>query len=391
MTTAEIALYSFFFLLLSWGSKRLPFIPLLCLLLGVIWGLFGKHLDLSVIQTTAKIALIFFLFVDGARLHFPKIFHFQSLRLPTIGTVVTLLLGMGLLLFFFPLTWKEALIVTLPLLAIDGRMTTPAFQQGVPPRVSEMLKTEGGITSLIAFFLLSLVHLDHPFHFFIGIFFPLIAGGTLGYLSGVVGKTALDFGWADRPLFKGALFLLPFALFSFCELFHANGLIGVIAGGMTFGHTARPLCDSLFDLSRRQGSYLIFLLLIFFGTFSLHLLSSTLTFSLLLFAVLFLFGVRFLAVLISFQKSAFQWKTLGYFTFFNPKGLIPIAAALLFTEYFTFSNENLMLAIVLTTTFLSLLIHPLFAYPVALSYARAIRPYRAHIEHLPTVSLPNKI
>lgn len=388
MTTVEIALFSFFFLLLSWGSKRLPFIPLLCLLLGVIWGLFGKHLNLSVIQMTAKIALIFFLFVDGARLHFPKIFHFQSLRLPTIGSVVTLLLGMGLLLFFFPLTWKEAFVVTLPLLAIDGRMTTSAFELGVPSRVSEMLKTEGGITSLIAFFLLSLASLDHPFHFFIGIFFPLIAGGVLGYLFGVVGKTALDFGWADRPLFKGALFLLPFALFSFCELFHANGLIGVIAGGMTFGHTARPLCDSLFDVSRRQGSYLIYLLLIFFGTFSLHILSSQLTFSLILFAFLFLFAIRFLSVLISFQKTKYQWKTLGYLTFFNPKGLIPLATTLLFTEYFSFPNENLMLSIVLTTTFFSLLIHPLFAHPVALSYAHGIRPFRASPEHLPTVSLP---
>lgn len=388
MTIPDIALYSFFFLLISWGSKRLPFIPLLCVLLGIAWGLVGKHLDLTTLQMTAKIALIFFLFVDGARLHFPKIVHFQSLRLPTVGTLVTLILGMGLLLFFFPLTWKEAFVVILPLLTIDGRMTTPAFQKGVPPRVSEMLQTEGGITSLLAFFLLSLVVLPHPFHFFIGIFFPLIAGGVLGYLCGVVGKTALDFGWADRPLFKGALFLVPFAIFAFCDLFHANGFIGVIAAGITFGHTARVLCDSLFDLSRRQGSYLIYLLLIFFGTFSLHILSTTFTFSFILFSLLFLFGVRFLSVLISFQKSSFQWKTLAYFTFFNPKGLIPIAAALLFTEYFSFPNENLMLGIVLSTTFFSLLIHPLFAHPFALSYAHAIHPFRASIEHLPTISLP---
>lgn len=388
MSISDIALYTFFILLLSWGSKRLPFIPLLCVLLGIVWGFFGKHLDIGTLQICAKIALIFFLFVDGAKLHFPKIFHFQSIRLPTVGIVVTFILGMGLLLFIFPLTWKEAFVVLLPLLSIDGRMTLPAFQRSVPARVSQMLSVEGGMTSLLVFFLLSLVHLSHPFHFIIGIFFPLIVGGVLGYLCGVVGKTALDFGWAENHLFRGALFLIPFAIFAFCELFHGNGFIGVIVAGLVFGHTARPLCNTLFDFSRRQGPILIYLLLIFFGTFSLHILSSTFTFSLILFALLFLFGVRFLSVLISFQKSPFQWKTLAYLTFFNPKGLIPIATALLFTDYFAFPNEHLMLSIVLTTTFFSLLIHPLFAYSVATSYAYAIRSFRGSIELLPTISIP---
>lgn len=388
MTIPDIVLYSFFFLFLSWGSKRLPFLPLLCVLLGVVWGFFGKHLDLTSLQITAKVALIFFLFVDGARLHFPKIIHFQSVCLPAIGTLISLILGVGTLLFFFSLTWKEALVVIFPLLAIDSRMVAPAFQKGVPPRISEMLHIEGGMTTLFAFFLLSLISLPYPFHFITGIFFPLIAGGALGYLCGVLGKGALNYGWADRTLFKGALFLIPFAIFAFCELFHANGFIGVIGAAVAFGHTARSLCDSLFDLSRRQGSYLTFLLLIFFGTFSLHILSTTFTFSLILFSFIFLFAIRFLAVLISFQKSSFQWKTLGYFTFFNPKGLIPIAASLLFTEYFSYPNEHLILSLVLSTTFLSLLIHTLFARPLALTYAHAIHPFRESIEHLPTIPLP---
>lgn len=388
MTISAIALYSFFFLLLSWGSKKLPFIPLLCLLLGMIWGFFGKHFDLVTAQMAAKIALIFFLFVDGAKLHLPKMLHFQSVRLPTIGALFTLILGMGLLLFLFPLTWKEAFVIILPLIAVDGRMTTPAFQKGVPSRVSGMLQIEGGMTSLLAFFLLSLAYLEHPFHFFIGIFFPLIAGGGLGYLFSIVGKTAFDFGWADRSLFRGALFLIPFGIFAFCDLFHANGFIGVIAAGITFGHTARPLCDSLFDLARRQGSYLIYLLLIFFGLFSLPILSTNFTFTLVIFSFLFLFVVRFLSILISFQKSSFQWKTVGYFTFFNPKGLIPIATTLLFTEFFSFPHESQILSIVFFTTFFSLFIHPLFAHPVSSLYSHAISPFKDSIEHLPTIAFP---
>lgn len=388
MTLADIALYSFFFLILSWGSKRLPFIPLLCLLLGIIWGFFGSCPDKTTLQFVATIALVFFLFVEGAKLHIPKILHYQSIRLPTIGLLVTLVLGVGLIKFLFPLSLKEAFIVTLPLLALDGKVISPAFSSYLPPRITQMLNVEGSFTTLFAFFILSLIHLSHPFHFFLGVFFPLIAGSVLGYICGLVGKTALECGWAQNDLFRGAFFLIPFAIFSFCELFHSNGFIGVIAAGVTFGHTGRFLCDSLFDLSRRQAPYLFYLLLIFFGIFSLHILSTMMTFTLIFFALAFLFGVRFLAVLISFQKSQFQWKTLGYFTFFSPKGLIPIAAAFLSTEFFSFTNEGLMLSIVLATTLFSLLLHPLFAYPVAMSYAQRIHRYPKAPEHFPTVSLP---
>ena len=388
MTLSDIALYSFFFLILSWGSRRLPFIPLLCLLLGIIWGFLDTRPDITTLQFTAKIALIFFLFVDGVKLHIPKILHYQSIRLPTIGLLVTLLLGVGLLKLLFPLSLKEAFVVTLPLLAIDGKVVAPAFSSYLPSRITQMLNVEGAFTSIFAFFLLSLVHLPHPFHFFIGIFFPLIAGSILGYICGLVGKTALECGWAQNNLFRGAFFLIPFAIFAFCDLFNANGFIGVIAAGVTLGHTARILCDSLFDLSRRQAPYLFYLLLIFFGTLSLHILSKTITFTLIFFAIAFLMIIRFLVVLISFQKSRFQWKTVGYFTFFSPKGLIPIATAFLFTEYLSFPNENLMLSIVLTTTFFSLLIHPLFAYPVATSYADGIHRYPHAPEHFPTVDLP---
>ncbi len=388
MSINEIALYSFFFLILSWGSKRLPFIPLLCLLMGIVSGALGAKPDLETLQLTAKIALTFFLFVDGAKLHIPKILHYQSVRLPTIGILITLILGMGLVKIFFPLTLQEAFVVTLPLLALDGKVVPPAFSSLLPPRISQMLNVEGAFTGIFAFFILSLVHLPHPFHFFIGIFFPIIAGSVVGYICGLVGKTAQECGWAENHLFRGAFFLIPFAIFSFCDLFHANGFIGVIAAGLTFGHTTRSLCDSFFDLSRRQAPFLFYLLLIFFGGFSLHILPSALTITLIFFAIIFLAVVRFFAVFISFQKSGFQWKTLGYFTFFSPKGLIPIATTLLFTEYFSFPNESLMLSIVLTTTLFSLLIHSLFAYPVSMTYAGSIRHYPDAPEHLPTISLP---
>ena len=118
------------------------------------------------------------------------------------------------------------------------------------------------------------------------------------------------------------------------------------------------------------------------------MLSQTLTLPLILFALIFLFGVRFIAVLASFIKTPYRWKTIGYFTFMSPKGLIPIATTMLFTEYYTFPAQNLMLQIVVTTLFFSLLIHPLFARPVVHAFGNSLNQRTDSAEYLPTVSLP---
>ncbi|MCB1085067.1 MAG: cation:proton antiporter [Chlamydiia bacterium] len=383
-----IALYAFFFILIGWGSKRLPFIPLLCVIFGIVWGIFGEVHSRALLKNLAIVSVIFFLFIDALRLHIKKVVHYHSLRLPTIGLITTLALGVLAVKLFFPLSIEEAFVVVLPLLAIDRKIVMPAFSKRVPQRVSQMLNVECSLTSLIAFFFLSIMHLSHPFHFFVGIVFPLIAGGALGYVFGLIGRAAEENGWAERHLFQGALFLIPFAVFAFCLLFRSNGYIGVISCGIVFGNTARPLCRSLFDLSHRQAAYLFYLLLVLFGTYSFHILSFSMTPRLLIFALLFLVVIRFLAVLISFQKAPYQWKTLGFSTFFAPKGLIPIALALLFTDYFSYPNETLMLSIVLTTTFFSLLLHPLFAHPVAEAYSGAINRSKSAYEHLPIIPLP---
>jgi NhaP-type Na+/H+ or K+/H+ antiporter len=376
MTIQEIALYSFFFIIISWGSKRVSFLPFLCLLLGMVWGFLGHHPRLEIIQLTAKIALVYFLFLDSSRLHFPKVLHYQSIRLPTIGFLITLILGIVLVQILFPFSIKESCFLLMPLLALDAKVSAPALASFVPPRISQMFNVEGSLTSIFAFFFLSIAYLHRPLHFFISI----AAGVALGYISGFVGKVALKCGWATQAFFRGALILLPFAIFACCELFHSSGFIGVIAAGVTFGHSARLLCDTLFDFSRRQGLILFYLLIIFFGS---QIVFIKVTVEMIVFALLFLFGVRFFAVFFSLIPKRFQWKTLFYFTFFAPKGLVPIAALFLF-----FSSENLMMNITLTTILCSLFLHSLFAYPIAHAYGQAMKKYPDTFERLPTIIFP---
>ena len=390
-----LSIFCFFFLFLSWTSKKLQktlgLFPLIALLFGIIWALLFNSPSKSTIQLIARVGLIFFLFVDSSRIHLPKVFHYHNLstRLFSIGFVLTLGLTTLLGHLLFPLAWKEAFILALPLAAVDMKITAPfSTFPLIPSRVSQTLNIEASVSGLLAIFFLSILLIPHPFHFFIGIFFALILGKGVGFICGRLSLLAIDFGWAKSFFLRGAVFLIPFAVYGLCKMLSTYGLIGVLAAGLAFGHSARRLCDSLFDFSRKEGQLFFYLLLIYFGIFVYSTLSQNLSFPMIGFALMMLFVVRFIAVFFSTLGTGLQWKTRFFFTFFAPKGLISLAVSLFFLESGRLLAHSLVLDLLVTTILLSILLHTLFAYPLAFWYGHSVQKTRGKEEFLPIVSLP---
>lgn len=390
-----VSIFGFFFLFLSWTSNRLQrtlgLFPLIALLFGMAWALFSVGPSKHTIQMIAQVGLIFFLFVDSSRLHLPKVFHYHGLstRLFSFGFLVTLILTTFLAHLLFDLSWRETVILALPLAAIDMKITAPfSTFPLIPPRVSQSLNIEASVSGILAVFFLSILLLPHPFHFFIGIFFALILGGGVGFICGRLSLLAIDFGWARSLFLRGAVFLIPFAVYGLCKMLHTYGLIGVIAAGLTFGHTARRLCDSLFDFSRKEGQLFFYLLLVYFGIFVYRTLVQEVTLPMIGFALVILFVVRFIAVLVSTIGSDIQWKTRFFLTFFAPKGVVSLAVSLFFLESGQFALPNAIMDTLITTIILSIVLHTLFAYPFAYWYGHALQKTPRAEEFLPVVSLP---
>ena len=141
-------------------------------------------------------------------------------------------------------------------------------------------------------------------------------------------------------------------------------------------------------MSKRQGLVLFYFLIILLGTVVVHIFLDVMSLKVAIFALLFLFGLRFLGVTSSFVLERFQWKTAFYFTFFAPKGLLPIAAVFLLGEYFSFPHQELMLNLMLMTVVCSLVIHSLLSSPVSRIYAQKICRYPHAVEYFPVVDLP---
>ncbi|NRA90669.1 MAG: hypothetical protein HRU43_06045, partial [Simkaniaceae bacterium] len=172
--------------------------------------------------------------------------------------------------------------------------------------------------------------------------------------------------------------------FGLCTFLKANGLIGALFSGIIIGHFARAQCGAIFDLSRRAGTYLYQLLFIIFGVFAVHVISKVYLIPALIFALSFLTLIRFIATTLSFIHSPYQWKTIGYFTFMNPKGVITLGMIIVFMNHF----QHFGLKITVLVALITLYIQPLFSPIAAKVYGKYLKENSDLYENFPTVALP---
>jgi len=380
-----LPLTAFFLLLVSWFTKKLHqtlgILTLICLLFGICLGYFHQIPPLKVMRAISEVTLILFLFIDGVRLHFPKVAHYhkEAFRQMTVGFFIQAALGMLLARYFLFLPWLSSCMLALALATIDLKATpTPFSAKKIPPRIAQILNLEASATPLFAVFLFMLFKERCPFTVILPILLGFILGICVVYLTRVTLKSRL----AHRPFLINSLFVTPFALYYLCDFFHLNGFVGVIALSLTLGHLGRTLCDGLFDFGRQQGKLLFFLFIILFGCQVLGSLAHSLTLEMIVYALLSLFVIRFLGVFISFLGCQFQWKTIFFCSFFGPRALVPAALALLALPYNIPVYATLYGAVLL-----SLLLHTLFAFSITYWYGRALE-VSGEAEYLPTVPFP---
>ena len=381
-----LMLVSFFLLLISWITKKLHqtlgILVLICLLFGIGLGYFHQIPPLKVVRALSEIPLILFLFLDGVRLHFPKIVHFhkEAFKQMTRGFFIQAFLGLLLAHYLLALPWLSSTLLACALSAIDLKATpTPLRDKKIPPRVSQILNLESSATSLFAVTLFMIFHERA----ILPLVIPAILGVCLGFLVVYLANGALKRHLAQRSFLVSSLFVAPFALFYLCQTYEWNGYIGVIALSLTLGHAGRSLCDGLFDLGRRQGKLLFFLFIITFGCQILGSLAHTLTLMMILYAFLSLFVIRFIGVLVSFSKVQFRLRTAIFCALFGPRALIPAALALLMLPY-----NFPVYATLYGTVLLSLVVHTLFSFALTQWYGSFDRE-KGKKEFLPTVLFPD--
>ncbi len=273
-------------------------------LLALIGGLFLP--GLTVPKLVAPV-LAFFLFLDAARMHLPKIYHFhkEAVRLVLIGGALTAFGGAFLAHYLFIVAWPGAWVIGIALAATDLKVGWCR---------SETLNVEGGVTSVLA---------GLGILFFFYAWWGVLIGLGVGLAVGLVGR--IESKWSP--------YVLPLGLYYFGEYIGISGLACAIGGGIAFGHFARLRAGRLFDVGRREGMLFFLVVLALFGA-----RASGLRWEYFAYALLMLIPVRLLSVWVSLARLKLSY--------FGAKGLIPIATFLLFYP------SPLLCAVILTSILL---------------------------------------
>ncbi len=355
-----------------------------------------------------EITLVWVLFSDAARV---RVHDFREdvttyLRLLGIGLPLTVLLGWGLAVWFFPgLDLWLGLLVAAALAPTDAALGVPVVtNKAVPSRIRRLITVESGLNDGIAtpVVLLAIAgaasaegvaDAPGPGQAVAELVVGAAVGVAVGGLGGWLLKQARRRQWAAEDFAGMAVLALAAAAYTAALAVNGNGFVAAFCGGIAFGATAgRRGPGELVFLEQASGlaSLLVWLA---FGAVALPLVRDNADPLTLLYAVLSLTLVRMLPVALSLWGSGLDRRTVLFVGWFGPRGLASLVFALLAVEELGGEADG-PLAVIGVTVVLSVLAHGASASPLAARYgkAEAAREMEAKgpVPQMPVRGLPRR-
>ena len=357
-------------------------------------GLFDLQVESAMAEHVADFALVLLLFSDAMRLDLRSLRHQLSwpARLLLLGLPLSLLAGIGVGAVVFPgMALGSVFLLSTMLVATDAALGRKVVtDESVPARVRQALDVESGLNDGLAvpFFL---VALD-------------IANAELkgGVPSAVLHNAASQIGWgllgglvagigggllfrlAERRNWLGGGWrqILPLATaglaFAVAAGLGGSGFIAAFVGGMAFGRTSGEHgAAGLF--TEETGDLLAAAVWIGFGALVIGPVLSSVTWQVVLYAVLSLTVVRLVPVALALLRSGASAPTVAFIGWFGPRGLASLVFGLLVVERGV-PEQGTLLATVVVTVGLSVILHGLTSVPLT---ARYHRWYERHLAATP--------
>ena len=182
-------------------------------------------------------------------------------------------------------------------------------------------------------------------------------------------------GWAAEGFGGSAVLGLAVCAYASSVAVQGNGFIAAFVGGLAFG-TAAAGAVSRWCRSWRKLAVLVSLLVwLAFGAVALVPAVESLTWQMVLYAILSLTVVRMAPVLVALAGARLDWATNILVAWFGPRGLASVVFALLALEELGHAAAGPAVAVITITVVISIVAHGATAEPLAIRYAnRLARP-----------------
>ncbi len=356
------------------------------LIAGPGLGLIDLHVGGEPVKLLAESTLTLVLFSDASRLSLRalKTEYAVPLRLLGIGLPLTIAFGALIGPAVVPgLTLAEALVLAVILACTDAALGQAVVTDPrLPSRVRQGLNVESGLNDGICvpifFIAIGIAEADTntaSVHAAVTLVveqigYGLVGGVTAGVIAAVVERFAVKRGLVEPPWLQVLTFAAAILAAGIAVGLGGSIFIAAFCGGLVFGVLRHETGGEVAYLVDQTGQMLNATTFIVFGAVFLVPALRSLTWHLVIYALLSLTVVRMVPVALSMVGSGARPETVAFFGWSGPRGLASIVFAVLLTHEAQLPHQHQIVVAVVFTVALSVYAHGLTAQPLTDRYVR---------------------
>lgn len=335
----------------------------------------------NVVDVVFQATLVLVLFTDAAALHFSSWRADAALPGRLLGVGLPLTVVVGGLVAAVLLTdlgiWEAAIIgaIVAPTDAALGQAVIA--NPRVPERIRQALDVESGLNDGVSLpFVLIFIGLAQEsadagaiatFASQIGI--AVAVGVAVGMISGRVLVRAAKAGWMSTAWSSIAVISIAGIAFMAADGLGGSGFISTFVAGLAYGGATRGRIVENEAVAADLGEALVQVSFLLFGALVLEPALGSLTWPVLVVAVLALTVVRMGPVALALIGTGMKAPTVLYMGWFGPRGLATIVFAALVVTEADLPGTGTIVTVAAVTVGLSVLAHGMSAYPGSQRYA----------------------
>src|SRR6516162_8541014 len=392
MTAADLAIVAA--LVFGWGtlSARLERFDITAPIAFVLVGLLLTHGPLAVLGVTpsnklikdlAEFTLALVLFSDASRVGLRELRAQTGLYVRLLGVALPLTIGLGTLLALALVGSGDAwlaLLVGAALAPTDaalgaGMIVNPL----VPAGLRRLINVESGLNDGIATPFVSLAlagvagetqHGSHGLGAVAELAIGVLVGVAVGGAGGLLVQAASRRAWAAEGFAGAAVLGLALCAYATAVAVEGNGFIAAFVAGLAYGAASGRSGEPLVPFVEETGALVSLLVWLAFGAVAVLPAMETVTWPIVLYAILSLTVVRMVPVALALVGARLGWPTVTLVAWFGPRGLASVVFALLALEELGSPTAGRAVAVIAITVVLSVVVHGATAEPLAVRYAK---------------------
>jgi len=195
----------------------------------------------------------------------------------------------------------------------------------------------------------------------------VLVGAVVGGAGGFVVNAARRRGWAAGGFAGSAVLALAICAYACALALHGNGFIAAFVGGLAYRVCGGRRGERLVPYVEETGALVSLLVWLAFGAIAVASALQSLTWQIVLYAVLSLTLIRMVPVALSLVGAGLGRPAVAFVGWFGPRGLASVVFALLALEDLG-KPAGAAVSVIALTVLLSVVAHGLTADPLARRY-----------------------